>query len=103
MQLEHNDHESFDLLNSDSPDDRAEESPERSILRHSGHQSLGTGHTGTGHTGHTGTGHTCHTGTGHTSTGHSGTGHTSHRSDCERSVCRSQSVRSDAVDHWPFC
>ena len=60
VQLEHNVHESFDLLNSDSPDDRADESPERSILLHSGHQSLGTGHTGTGHTGtgHTGTGHT---------------------------------------------
>ena len=56
MQLEHNVHESFNLLNSDSPDDRADESPERSILRHSGHLSPGTSHTGTGHTGHTGTG-----------------------------------------------
>ena len=37
MQLEHNVHESLDLLNSDSLDDRADESPERSILRHSGH------------------------------------------------------------------
>ena len=111
MQLEHNVHESFDLLNSDSPDDRADESsPERSILRHSGHQSPGTGHTGTGHTGHTGTGHTGHTGTvhtshtghtgtGHTGTGHTGTGHTGHRSDREHSVRRYQSVRSDAVDH----
>ena len=86
VQLEHNVHESFDLLNSDSPDDRADESPEPSILRHSGHQSPGTGHTGTGHTGHTGTGHT-------------GTGHTGHRSDREYSVRRSKSVRSDAVDH----
>ena len=46
---------------------------------------------GTGHAGHTGTGHTGHTGTGHTGTGY--------RSDSEHSVCRSQSVRSDAVDH----
>ena len=99
MQLEHNVHESFDLFNSDSPDDRADESPERSILRHSGHQSPGTRHTGTGHTGHTCTGHTGHTGTGHTGTGHTDTGHTGHRSDHEHSVRRSQSVRSDAVDH----
>ena len=76
MQLEHNVHESFDLLNSDSPDDRADESPERSILHHSGHRSPGTGHTG-----------------------HTGTGHTGHRSDREHSVHRSQSVRSDVVDH----
>ena len=34
------------LLNSDSLDDMADESPERSPLRHSGHYSLGTGHTG---------------------------------------------------------
>ena len=40
VQLEHNVHESFNLLNSDSPDDRADESPERSILRHAGHRSL---------------------------------------------------------------
>ena len=55
------------LLISDSPDDKADESPpERSPLRHSGHQSLGTGHT-------------CN------------------RSDHEHSVHRSRSVRSDAV------
>ena len=71
MHLEHNVHESLHLLNSDSLDDMADESPERSILRHSGHQSPATGHTGTSHTGHTGTGHT-----GHTSTGFSGIGHT---------------------------
>ena len=65
MQLEHNVHEpqgnmptlliehssehsqAFqDLINSDSPDDRADESPERSHLRHSGHRSSGIGHTG---------------------------------------------------------
>ena len=34
------------LLISDSPDDKADESPERSPLRHSGHRSSGTGHTG---------------------------------------------------------
>ena len=66
MQLEQNVHESLDLLNSDSLDDRADESPEQSILRHSGHQSPATGHTGwrshTGRTGHTSTGHSC---TGH--------------------------------------
>ena len=74
VQLEHNVHESLGnmpsvqnehssehsqafqgLLNSDSPDDKADESPERSLLRHSGHRSSGTGHTGnplgTSHTG----------------------------------------------------
>ena len=91
VQLEHNVHESLDLLNSDSLDDRADESPERSILRHSGHQSPATGHTGTGHTGHTGIGHT--------STGHTGTGHTGHRSDLEHLVRLSHLFRSDAVDH----
>ena len=34
------------LLNSYSPDDSADEFPERSPLRHSGHRSLGIGHTG---------------------------------------------------------
>ena len=91
MQLEHNVHESSDLLNSDSLGDRADESPELSILRHSRHQSPVTGHTGTVHTGHTGTGHT--------GTGHTGTGHTGQRSDREHLVRRSHSVRSDAVDH----
>ena len=33
------------LLNSYSPDDSADEFPERSPLRHSGHRSLGIGHT----------------------------------------------------------
>ena len=96
MQLEHNVHESSNLLNSDSLDDRADESPERAILRHSRHQSPAIGHSVTGHTGNTGTGHT---GTGHTgSTG--STGHTGqHRSDHEHSVHRTHSVRSDAVDH----
>ena len=73
MQLEHNVHESSDLLNSDSLDDRADESPELAILRHARHQSSAIGHSVTGHTGNTGTGHTGHTGTGHTgSTGHTG-------------------------------
>ena len=67
MQLEHNDQDYSDLLNSDSLDDKADESPERAILRHARHQSpaiadtghFGTGHIGTGHTGSTGsTGHT---------------------------------------------
>ena len=39
VQLKHNVHESFDLLNSDSSDYRAHESPEQSILRHSGHRA----------------------------------------------------------------
>ena len=34
------------LLNSDSPNDSADESSERSPLRHSGYRSLGTGYTG---------------------------------------------------------
>ena len=90
MQLEHNVHESSDLLNSDSLDDRADESPERAILRHSRHQSPATGHTDTNHTGNTGTGHTGHTGTGHTG---------QHRSDREHSVHGTHSIRSDAVYH----
>ena len=44
-----------DLTNSDSPYDRADESSERSHMRHSGHRSSGIGHTGNlsgiGHTG----------------------------------------------------
>ena len=93
MQLEHNVPESSDLLNSDSLDDRADESPERAILRHSRHQSPVTSHTVTGHIGNTGTGHTGHTGTGSTgNTGQPG-------SDREHLVRRTHSVRSDAVDH----
>ena len=57
------------LLNAYSQDDSADEFPEQSPLRHSGHRSLGIGHTG-------------------------------NPSDHEHSVHRSQSVRSDAVDHW---
>ena len=34
------------LLNSDSPDDSVDEAPKRSPLCHSGHRSLGIGHTG---------------------------------------------------------
>ena len=95
VQLEHNVHvhESSDLLNSDSLDDKADESPERAILLYSRHQSPATGHTGTDHTGNTSSGHTGHTGTG--STGSTG----QHRSDREHSVRQSHSVRSDAVDH----
>ena len=91
VQLEHNVHESSDLLNSDSLDDRADESPERAILRHSRHQSPAMGHPDTGHTGYTGTGHTGSTGSNcHTC---------QHLSDCEHSVRRTHSVRSNAVDH----
>ena len=66
-----------DLTNSDSPYDRADESPERSHLRHSGHRSLGIGHTGNP----------------------SGIGHTGNHPDHEHSVHRSRSVRSDAREH----
>ena len=69
VQLEHNVQEYSDLLNSDSLDDKADESPEQAILRHARHQSPAIGHSVTGHT-DTGTGHT---GTGSTgSTGHTG-------------------------------
>ena len=49
VQLEHYDQNYSDLLNSDSHDDKADESPERAILRHARHQSpaiADTGHTG---------------------------------------------------------
>ena len=97
MQLEHNDQDYSDLLNSDSHDDKADESPERAILRHARHQSPVIADTG--HTGHFGTGHTGHFGTGHTgSTG--STGHTGqHRSKRQQLVHRTHSVRSDTDDH----
>ena len=91
VQLEHNDQEYSDLLNSDSLDDKADESPERAILRHARHQSPAIADTG--HTGHFGTGHI---GTGHTgSTGSTG----QHRSKRQHSVHRTHSARSDADDH----
>ena len=96
MQLEHNVHEPLgnmptlqieylsehsqafqDFTNSDSPNVRADESPERSHLRHSGLWSSGIGHT-------------CNP---------LGIGHTGNRSDHEHSVPRSRSVRSDAIEH----
>ena len=96
VQLEHNVQEYSDLLNSDSLDDKADESPERAILRHARHQSPAIGHPVTSHTDNTDTGHI---GTGHTgSTG--STGHTGqHRSKRQHSVHRTHSVRSDADDH----
>ena len=107
MQLEHNVQEYSDLLNSDSLDDKADESPERAILRHARHQLPAIGHSVTGHTDNTDTGHTGHIGIGHT--GHIGTGHTGstgstghtgqHRSKHQHSVHRTHSVRSDADDH----
>ena len=58
LQIEHlseHSHVFQDFTNSDSPNVRAEESPERTHLRHSGHRSKGIGHTsnplGIGHTG----------------------------------------------------
>ena len=65
-----------DFTNSDSPNVRADESPERTHLLHSGHRSLGIGHTGNP----------------------LGIGHTGNRSDHEHSVTRSRSVRSDAFE-----
>ena len=101
MQLEHNVQEYSDLLNSDSLDDKADESPEQAILRHARHQSPAIGHSVTGHTDNTDTGHTGHIGTGHIGTGHTrSTGHTGqHRSKRQHSVHRTHSVRSDADDH----
>ena len=98
MQLEHNVQEYSDLLNSDSLDDKADESPERAILHHARHQSPAIGHSVTGHTDNTDTGHI---GTGHIGTGHTGsTGSTGqHRSKRQHSVHRTHSVRSDADDH----
>ena len=66
-----------DFTISDSPDVRADESPERTHLQDSGHQSSGIGHT----------------------SNPLGTGHTGNHSDRERSVRRSGSVRSDAIEH----
>ena len=86
MQLEHNVQEYSDLLNSDNLDDKADESPERAILRHARHQSpaiADTGHIGTGHTRSTG------------NTGHTG----QHRSKRQHSVHQTHLVRSDADDH----
>ena len=96
VQLEHNVHEPLgnmptlqiehlsehfqvfqDFTNSDSPNVRADESPERTHLLHSGHRSSGIGHTGNP----------------------LGIGHTGNRSDHEHSVPRSRSVRSDAIEH----
>ena len=96
VQLEHNVHEPLgnmptlliehlsehsqvfqDLTNSDSPYDRADESPERSHLCHSGHRSSSIGHTGN----------------------LSGIGHTGNHPDHEPSVHRSRSVRSDVREH----
>ena len=96
MQLEHNVHEPLgnmptlqiehlsehsqvfqDFKNSDSPNVRADESPEQTHLRHSGHRSSGIGHT----------------------RNPLGIGHTGNRSDHEHSVPRSWSVRSDAIEH----
>ena len=99
VQLEHNVQE---YPYSDSLDDKADESPERAILRHARHQSPAIGHSITSHTDNTGTSHTDHTG--HIGTGHTGstgsTGHTGqHRSKRQHSVHRTHSVRSDTDDH----
>ena len=66
-----------DFTISDSPDVRADDSTERTHLQDSGLRSTGIGHT----------------------VNPLGTGHTGNRSDRERSVRRSGSVRSDAMEH----
>ena len=66
-----------DFTISDSPNVRADKSPERTHLRHSGHRFSGIGHTGNP----------------------LGIGHTGNCSDHEYSVPRSRSVRSDAIEH----
>ena len=96
VQLEHNVHEPLgnmptlqiehlsehsqvfqDFTNSDSPDVKADESPERTHLQDSGHRFSDIGHTGNP----------------------LGIGYTGNRSDHEHSVHRSRSVRSDASEH----
>ena len=66
-----------DFTNSDSPNVRADESPDRTQMRHSGHRSSCIGFTGN----------------------RLGIGHTGNRSDHEHSVPRSRSIRSDALEH----
>ena len=80
LQIEHlseHSHVFQDFTNSDSPNVRADESPERTHLRHSGHRSSGIGHTGNP----------------------LGISHTGNRSDHEYSVPRSRAVRSDVIEH----
>ena len=81
LQIEHlSEHSQVfqDFTNSDSSNVRADESPKRTHLRHSGHRTSGIGHTGNPLR----------------------IGHTVNRSDHEHSVPRSRSVRSDAIEHW---
>ena len=66
-----------DFTNSDSPNVRADKSPECTHMRHSGHRSSGIGH----------------------SSNPLGISHTGNRSDHEHSVPRSRSIRSDALEH----
>ena len=82
LQIEHlSEHSQIDqdLTISDSPDIGSDDSTERLRihLQDSGFRSSGTGHT----------------------VNPLGTGHTGNRSDCEHSVRRSRSVRSDAMEH----
>ena len=82
LQIEHlSEHSQVDqdLVISDSPDIRSDDSTERlrTHLHYSGFQSSGTGHT----------------------VNPLGTGHTGNCSDREHSVCRSRSVRSYAMEH----
>ena len=80
LQIEHlSEHSQVfqDFTISDSPDVRADDSTGRTRLQDSGLWSLGIGHT----------------------VNPLGTGHTGNCSDHEHSVCRSGSVRSDAMEH----
>ena len=107
MQLEHNVHKQpgnmpnlqaehlsehsedfLDFTNSDSPNVKAYESPERTQLRHSGHRSSGIGHTGNP----LGIGHT-----GYPSDHEHGSVRTRHQSDVSRSSRRDSNIHCNTI------
>ena len=111
MQLEHNVHKQpgnmpilqpehwsehsevfHDFTNSDSPNVNAYESPERTQLQHSGHLSLGIGHTGNP----SGIGHT-----GNRSDQEHGSSRTRHHSDVSCSSWRDSNTQSNTIPLRP--
>ena len=107
MQLEHNVHKQrgnmpilqaehwsehsevfHDFTNSDSPNVKAYESPERTQLQHSGHRSSGSGHTGNP----SGIGHT-----GNRSDQEHGSSRTRHHSDVSRSSRRDSNTHRNTI------
>ena len=78
----------LDFTNSDSPNVKAYESPERTQLRHSGHRSSGIGHTGNP----LGIGHT-----GNRSDQEHGSVRTRHHSDVFRSSRRDSNTHSNTI------